>query len=188
MKALIQATKTRLATIPELKTIRVYNNQFEQLETGEYEGIFLPATFIELVNDLPAMQLGAGYQLFEIVVRIHIAHEFYNGDNMEENLDVFDLKDSVYKALQKFEPDGAAAFARVAEGQDYTHTNLYHYTIDFATSFIDAGMKEPINGTQSSVPVELIVNASLVLPENSRKLLTESGFVLLTESGDTLAY
>ena len=189
MKALIQAVKARLATVPDFKTIRVFNNQFELLESGEYEGVFCNAAFIEIINDQPAIQLGRGYQLFDpIIVRIHIGHEFYDGDNMDEDLDVFDLKDKVYQVLQKFEPDGAVAFCRTAEGQDYDHANVYHYIMDFTTNYIDGLMKEPVNGVQSIPPTELVLNASLNIPAKTAKLLTENGFSLITESGDHLNF
>lgn len=157
MKALIQAIKTQLATVTELKTIRVYNNQFDLVEDQQIYSFAWPCAFIEIVNEQPAHQLGAGFQVFDpVIVRIHIGHEYYNGDGtQEENLDVFDLKDKVYKALQKFEPDGASAFFRSAENQDYTHTNLYHYIMDFTTTWIDSSMVEPVNGVTKDPPTGL---------------------------------
>lgn len=158
MKALYLAIKAQLdAKVPGL-FIHIFNNQFDLTENKEMYSFPYPAVFVEFINDQPIEQLGGGYQIYNpLTVRIHIAHDFYNNSDgtMEQNLLIFDVKDSVYKALQKFEPAGAVQFIRTSETQDYDHTNIYHFIQDYTTNYVDQNASEPVNGVLSGAPITL---------------------------------
>lgn len=152
MKNFILALLTQLATISELLYIRVWNNQLDWGDVGKLEAHQHPAAFIEFVST-KVMQLGGGTQLFDpLIFKIHILHwQMDAGDGtFEQNLDVYDLKDKVYLAIQKFQPNTAAvpvgACIRTAEYQDYRHHGVYHYVQEYKTTLVDNSRNEPLNG------------------------------------------
>ena len=72
---------------------------------------------------------------------------------MDVNLDVFDFKQSVYKAIQLFQGDNTSVFDRQAEEQDYDHTNVYHYIQSYFCALVDNDMPLPIDGTEYEPPL-----------------------------------
>lgn len=170
---LYTAIKTRLnSLVPSIGFIAMYNNQVEKLlsqEPGDYMNSTYdfprPAVFIQFVPPQEIQQLGNGVQIYDpLVIVVHILHEKFNdlAGNQEENLEVFALKQLIFKALNKFEPAGASGFARTSEEQDYDHTNLYWYKQEYTTNYIDAAMMEPVDGVDSISPVPPVITASLV--------------------------
>lgn len=163
MKALFQAIQTQILNeVTEITYVRMFNNQFENAvqENNTYDFPF-PCVFIEFINEQQPKQLGAGYQLYEpLVVRCHIGmNELDAADGtLDQNLNIFDLKDKVYKALQKFEPTGASVFIRTSEQQDYNHGNIYIWQMDFTTTWLDANRTEPLNPTFTEPPTDLEIN------------------------------
>jgi len=157
MKQLYLDIKTQLqAQATDIQFIQLYNNQFARLQDGTAT-FATPALFVEFaVNSV--QQLGTGIQLFDLTVRLHICHQFLNGDNMGEDLDVYDLAQEVYKAMQEFETTGSSAFVRIAEEEDSNYKNIYHYIMDFATTYIDNDKQQPFNGIQTTPPTGLDIS------------------------------
>ena len=171
-RALLLAIQTKLGTdVPEVLFIHMWNNQVERLKEENEEGIStylfrIPATLIEFVSPMEIQQLGNGVQLYDpLIIRIHFLHNLLDaGDGtMEQNLEVFDLKNKVYKSLQGFEPTGAVAFVRVAEEQEYDHPNLYHFMMDFQTNFVDSATTKPVDGVDSIAPLPPDITTSLII-------------------------
>lgn len=162
MKQLFLDIKAHLlAQVPELAFIQMFNNQFELIESQETYSFPFPCCFIEFLADNPVQQLGNGVQIYDpLTVRIHIGHDFYNAidGTQEQDLEVFDLKQKVFKALNKFEPNGATVFIRFSETQDTNHTNVYHFIQDYKTNYVDWDRSEPINPTASTPPITLTIN------------------------------
>lgn len=156
MKQLYLDIKQRLLTkAPSVRHIAIFNNQIERLKNineGDYTqdayAFARPAVFIEFQNILEITQLGGGVQLYDpLFVVVHIVHDnYHNGGDMDLDLLIFDLKQEVYLALQKFEPLGAVMFIRTSEQQDYDHDNLYHYQMTFTTNYIEQSSLEPVGG------------------------------------------
>lgn len=163
MKEFILAIIAQLELRCPLVHVNEWNNQFAQMETGEQMTFPLPCAFVEIITDSPTVQLGQGVQLYDpLVVRIHIGGEKYNEENyLYRNMDIFDTKQDVYLALQKFEPANASTFVRVSEAQDNDHTNIYHYTIDFATNLMDFSAQEPRNPIILQPPFTIDLTATL---------------------------
>jgi hypothetical protein len=163
VKQLFLAIKGQLETeVPSIQFIQMYNRQFDLIDQGEGGSLIysfpFPCVFVEFVSPSPIKQLGGGYQIYDpLLVNIHIGHELYDaGDgSMEQNLDVFDLRTLVYKALQKFEPSGAVAFMRTEETQDTNHKAIYHFIQEYTTNYIDNGMAEPVGGVTKDPPTDL---------------------------------
>lgn len=156
-----------LNEVPEIQFVQMYNSQFADMDRDERGASIysfpLPAAFIEFEDDLQYLQLGNGVQLIDpLFIKIHIAHEYYDAQDgtMEQNLEIFNLRQKVYMALQKFEPNGAVAFMRINETQDKHHTNLYHYIQTYQTNFIDSERQEPVNGVIKDPPTDLDLTVS----------------------------
>ena len=150
-----------MAQVPEFAFIQMFNNQFELIESQETYSFPFPCCFIEFLADNPVQQMGNGVQIYDpLTIRIHIGHDFYNAmdGTQEQDLLVMDLKQKVFKALNKFEPLGATVFIRFSETQDTNHTNVYHFIQDYKTNYIDQDRTEPQNSILSTPPTELIIN------------------------------
>lgn len=173
MKDLYLAVKARLvALVPELMYVHVYNNQFSQItdEGRESYSFPFPCAFVEIVTPSEISQLGNGVQMYEdVIVRIHIGDDYYNNHtdgSQDENLRIFDLRQKVYEALQKFTPDKCVTFVRVEETQDFDHTNVYHFVQDYKTNYIDHSMSEPVGGTAGEPPFTLVVEPTYIIPKH----------------------
>jgi hypothetical protein len=153
MKALYNAIVAQIqAVVPTVLFVRMFNDQFNQTEEGSIYEIPYPFVLIEFDDAQEIHQLGGGYQLYDpVTVRLHIGHVQIISANQEENLSVFDLKDQIFQAMQKFEPAGAVAFVRTSETRDYQHTNIYHFIQEYKTNYIEALMAEPINPTTATL-------------------------------------
>lgn len=118
---------------------RVWNNQYLNEQEGKTQYYPKPAAFVEIVMPVSFEVLGEGYRSADIAFRIHIVHEFFNADGtFEQDLLIYELRDLIIKALHLYSPSGCGALTAVSEEQDYDHTNVNHYIIDFVCNFIDA--------------------------------------------------
>jgi hypothetical protein len=156
---------------PEILHIAVFNNQIELLKNNySREGVYdqsiyvfpRPAVFIEFESPQEIHQLGNGAQVYDpLNIRVHLLHEFFNGENYEENLEVFDLKLALFKVLQRFEPNGCVAWTRISEEQDTDHTALYHFVMVFRTNYVDNGMRRIVGGVEKQTPNTLDLTIDL---------------------------
>lgn len=165
IKQPIQDVITQLKTITDLQTVRVFNNQIAMEREGKYADYAKPAAFVEVQNDVEWGQLEGGVSAADLAFRIHLVHEYYDDQagNFEQDLVIFDLRDKVIAALMLFEPTACSAMQKLQEQQDFDHDNLYEYTIDFITHFVDdKGAKQYIS-TTNPTPV---INAQFTEPKN----------------------
>jgi hypothetical protein len=152
-------------TMPELQTIRVFNDQINREREGKYPNYAKPAAFIEILADIEWGQLSEGVSSADLGFRVHIVHEFYDAQDgsFEQDLAIFDLRDQVIATLMLFEPTACGAMQKITEVPDYGHDNLYVYMVDFATHFIDdKGIKPTITATG----VQPVINATFDDPKN----------------------
>jgi len=136
MVNVINEIVAQLRAIPELKLVTIWNNQFSYMDDGEIYSFPMPCAFVE-VNADNFEQLGNNFQASDINIKIHIGQDFYNGSNIDENLTIFVLRDLVVKKLSRFKPTTAGNLVKTSEKQDFQHTNVYHYEIDFITHYVD---------------------------------------------------
>lgn len=120
--------------------VRIWNNQLAQLEDGQTYAYPFPNAFVEVLQPANYLPLGGGYSISDVTVRIHIGHEQYDagGGLFEQNTDVFNLRNFIISRLNGFQPTGGSSLMKVAELQDFEHTNVYHYQIDFKCSLVDS--------------------------------------------------
>lgn len=117
----------------------IWNNQEQYLEDGSTYSFPLPAAFVETIMGASG-QIGLGVGAFDVTFRIHLLHEHYNtpGDAMDQNTSVFDYRNNIVATLAGYVPTGCSVLQRGSEQQDVDYTNVYHYTIDFQTHFIES--------------------------------------------------
>lgn len=147
IKAPLQDILTKLATIQVTNGdgnivdlyARVWNNQIATEKAGETYVYPKPAAFVEIESPIVFQEIGQNMRSADLGINIHIAHEFYNEDvTFEQDLLVFDIRDSVIAALSQFKPTGCGQLVSTGEQQDFDHTNIYHYVISFVCNFIDS--------------------------------------------------
>lgn len=156
-----------LKSMPELAFVQEWNNQIVRLKAGEIESFLLPAAFVEFVsfNNLVALG-GKGVTQGDIVIRIHIAHEFYDaGDGtMSQNLEIYDLKDAVVRRLCDTSLTACSTLQRTGESKNNDHDNITEYTLEYTTAFTDSvgSMYDEENGRYilKQPPTDLEVNNS----------------------------
>jgi hypothetical protein len=140
IKAPILDIMTRLTTLAALRTVRIWNNQVEYENTGKLYDFAKPAVFLEVINNVQYNQLGEGYQSADVGWRMHLVHEFFDAQDgtFEQDLMVFDIRDSIVTLMSFYEPTGCGPLTRTSETQDYAHDMIYHYIIDFVCNFTDS--------------------------------------------------
>lgn len=193
MKLFLESIFTQLRTYaPSIKHMAVYNSQYENIRDPDPEKGYLfemPAVFIEL--DLSSIkQMGGGYQLIEpLPVTVHIVvQELDSGTGtLDQNYNIFDVKDEVLLALQTFRPYQGGQMFRESEYQDYTHQNMYVYKQVYITTYVDPVPKDIIRGIEATTPPIEIINTfenetDYLLTEDSRKIETEAGEKITIET------
>jgi len=160
MKNFFLALFTKLSAVTGILYVRMWNNQLDLVQAGKMELFGHPACFIEF-GSASIQQLGEGRQLFDpLTFKIHILDwQLDAGDGtFEQNLEVYDLKDLIFAAIQKFQPgltdqtDKVGSCIRIAEYQDYKHAGVYHYIQEYKTTYVDEIMVEPVGGIDGPVP------------------------------------
>lgn len=139
VSALYSSIINRIKTASQFGFVHIWNNQLEQLENGETYVFPFPCVFVEIITPAAYSPLGLGYSVGDLIIRIHLGHEEYDAGNgnYEENTNVFTYRDILVGLLNNYQPTGCSSLMKSAEAQDYVHTNVYHYTIEFKAAFID---------------------------------------------------
>ena len=136
MGNLVSEILARLRAINSLLFVTVWNEQFRYLEDGKGYSFAMPCAFVEIQTD-ELQDIGGRYQGSDIKVIVHIGQNMLNGDMLDENLTIFNLRDNVVKDFATFKPTTASMMVKTAENQDFDHTNIYHYKIEYKTHWID---------------------------------------------------
>jgi len=100
--------------------------------------------------------MGQGVQLYEpVVITLHIVmNELDAGHGtLDQNVNIFNLKNSVYLAMEKKYPTGGGMLVRTSEGPDYGHNNVYVFRQMYTCTFVDGAGKDPIGGITVPPPI-----------------------------------
>lgn len=127
--------------------VLVYNSQPQRLLVDPAYLVEFPAAFVEFKNT-GNTQFTDGLISMDVTWRLHIAAQMLNTEDeygMDENLFAMNIRDAVVRALAGFTPDNCSTMFLNAEEQDYAHTNLYMYVLDFCTCLEDmkGGVLDP---------------------------------------------
>lgn len=163
MKSLYQEIRAKLESEISGIHVRLWNNQIQLSEEGMQIPFPTPAVFIEFPS-IPWMQGGKGTQRTDegFFIRLHIIFYSENAVENEEDLGLFDLRESVYMAVQDFKPTQAGKLDRFFETTDVNHTNLYDWMMDFRTTFQDTAAQFPRGGVTAQINT-LTLNTDLII-------------------------
>lgn len=145
---------------------RVWNNQLGSERDGKIYDYPKPAAFVEFITPVTYAELGGNFGSADLGINIHLVHEYYNQDGtFEQDLAVFDLRDSIVRLLSQYKPTACGLMYKVNEQQDYDHDNLYHYIIGFVANFTDSTSSpyDPAAGKyiDSEPPTDLEINVEM---------------------------
>ena len=117
---------------------RLWNNQIERQDDGSGYVFPRPAAFVEVVNAATYEVIGLGFRTADLAFRIHLVHDYYNGDDFEQDLIIFDLRDKILLSLSQYCPTACTPMNCIREEMEYDHDNTVHYILDFVTGFVDS--------------------------------------------------
>lgn len=198
--------KTATVVNPDGSTVtpyvRIWNNQLQDERDGKTYDYPKPAFFVEIVNPSVYQIMGEGYRNSDVVIRVHLVHEYMNADagGYEQDLPVFDLRDQTIELLTRYEPAGCGPMECVSEEADYNHDNLYHYVMDFVCNFTDDKgrkryvIKEPTTDLEIAIQTEnetevIYLNAMQLKAYSTAYTSTADGtksFLVLDNNGNTI--
>ena len=137
LKGVFQEVLAYISENTSIEYTRVWNDQLNLMERGEIYSFPNLACFLEI--DLQKSSLSSGIVGGDIVMRFHLVHtELDAGDGtMEQNLTVFGYRDELIDKLMYHEFLGCSGLQLVGERPDYTHSNVYHYILEFNCSYIE---------------------------------------------------
>jgi hypothetical protein len=117
--------------------VRVWNNQVELSEQGQMYSFPNLACFVEIVPQRGSV--GLGISAGDLTVKFHIVHVQLDAgnDEMDQNLEVFEYRDSIIRAFTYYESKACSGFQLVNEQPDYGHSNVYHYIVEFVCQYVD---------------------------------------------------
>ncbi len=156
---------TRLqAKVPELKTIKLFNDQFNHSnsdvnENNDEQAFLYPCCFLEF-TEIEYTTATSLLQSFTGILRLHIGFESYKN----EELDMFALKQKIYKALQGFQVSDVNIFGkltRLRETTDTEHNNIYIYIQEYQISGKDADFSTEDEKVEVTPPIAVEITADL---------------------------
>lgn len=165
-KNLYLAIKEHLKTnVPKVKTFRLYNNQFE---SEELEDAFkYPAVFLEFEN-IEFRPTTANNENTDLTLNFRVGFPSLK----TEDLEVFDLLNEIYLALQGF-----YGFIRIREIQETAGDNVSVWQQIYRTTLIDDVADITTNRKKVVIP-EVQVDTDLIInPETVEGIRTENKIV-----------
>lgn len=147
---------------------RIFNDQYKKLDKGEIEAFPLPAGFLEVLNPANFQRIGAGVDASDVTFRIHLGHWFTDAADgtFEQDLPIFDLRDQLIALLSGYQPTACSVLMHIADHQNYQHTNVYVFEIDFICHFLDStgSNYDPASTkyTVSGAPTPAVITPSVV--------------------------
>jgi len=122
--------KTQIETVTEVKTVRLWNDQFNQ--HSEENAWAYPAVFIEFL-DMTWETTQLANQQGAITVRLHQGFESYK----TEDLDVLDILGKIFKAVHGYQGASFSALQRTNDDQDVNHNQVIVWRTDYVTDLVD---------------------------------------------------
>ena len=144
-RELIETVRNKIISdVTEFKEVILWNNQVDSIDLQEersynfpncFIGFQIPATFQNQTNQL---------QQANIELTVYIVDEIYANefDDGTPNLDIFDLKQKVFKSLQGYTSNPIGALSRIAEETDEDHPNLYVFKQTYSVTYLDCEIPE----------------------------------------------
>lgn len=132
--------------LPEIKTVRLFNNQFE---SESVENAFLyPCVFLQFQSN-GFKELSQGVQQFDMTVTTHLGFESYK----DEDTDILRLKQDLFKAVNRFRNEYFTRLLRVEDRPNYNHSNVQVFETDYKTTGKDFTTDIRPNKDVTAIPV-----------------------------------
>lgn len=110
--------------LPKIKTVGLFNNQFEN-ESKENPFLY-PCVFIQFTpNSFKDLQQGV--QQVDVTLTTHLGFESYK----DEDVEMLELKQDLYKVVQRLQNGYGSKLTRDAERPNYNHNNIQVYETDY---------------------------------------------------------
>jgi hypothetical protein len=119
--------------------VLMWNNQLSRMKDGTGYLTAMPACYVEMRPE-NTTQLLENVTLSDVCWRMHVLwYQLDAGDDetMDQTLYAYTLRDAIIQAMVGFEPENCSTMFYTKEEQDYDHDNIYHYVVEFKTSFRD---------------------------------------------------
>lgn len=174
------------SVLPDLY-VRIWRNQFAELENGDNYSFPFPCCFVEFDSSGGIHLWGNGVQVYDpLIVRLHIG--VFEPDNgfgtLDQNTSILDLKQQIFTTLQKWQSTKSGTFVRSGE-QIYTeHDQVVIFVQEYTTILVDDNMREPVSGVvkQPVTGLGVVNGGNIVLNaitlQNGSNLTTQSGIVI----------
>lgn len=150
------------ANVLELKTIRLFNNQFNHSNNEDQrdeQALLYPCCLIEF-SEIEYQTQTQLIQSYTGIVRLHIGFESYK----LEDTDILALKQKVYKNVHGFQVSTLKTFGkflRLRETMDTDHDNIMVYIQEYQLSGKDTDFSSADTNVIVSPPIELEITGDL---------------------------
>ena len=170
---------------------RLFNNQIERKKEGKGYDYQTPACFVELEFS-EGLPIGQGVTSYELKLRLLVEHTHYNTeDKLDENLIVFDLKDSIHRKVNNYKPVNCSPLFQSGRTLDIDHDNITLVVMEYSTHFIDL-IGSALDEVAGLYIIDTLVNPQIIFNENIitslYTLFTENNEILITENNQTILY
>jgi hypothetical protein len=165
----IKEVKAKCLTIPGIQYAAVFNNQVKMEQGGATFDFPKPAILIEIsAPTVGVVGLGGYASVNEFEWRLSIVYEQLNaeydgnsGTGMDENFDVFAVRDLVKQYMSGFSPYQCSQFIYKEESPDYNHNMVYVYGISFICSYVDTNGSPADGWIYNTPPINLDLEVEL---------------------------
>jgi hypothetical protein len=151
-----------IADVTEFNEVLLWNNQVDSMEVSEERSYNFPNCFIGF--QVPAVLKDESNQVQQskIELTVYIVDEMYANefDNGVPNLDIFDLKQKVFKALHSYTLAPMGPLNRIAEETDEDHPNLYVFKQTYSLDWIDCAIPE---AKTTATPTDVTINGEVLI-------------------------
>lgn len=120
--------------------VSIYNKQIKRLLNGSNFSYNNPSLFIEIQEEQQSIEtLGNQLTASNLIIIFHIVMMELDGavGNMDQNLNIFNLRNEVKKNYSLFKLTQGGTFNWMNEDEDYDHGSIYHYLIKYKAYYID---------------------------------------------------
>ena len=151
-----------IADVTEFNEVLLWNNQVDSMEVSEERSYNFPNCFIGFQVPSVITDESNQVQQSKIELTVYIVDEIYANefDNGVPNLDIFDLKQKVFKALHSYTLAPMGPLNRIAEETDEDHPNLYVFKQTYSLDWIDCAIPED---KTTSTPTDVTINGEVLI-------------------------
>lgn len=137
LRSVFEDILRKVETDTAIGYVRIWNNQLTLAEQQNIYSFPNLACFVEILLTKSSLSLGIAGG--DITIRFHIVNVQLDAmdGTFEQNLEVYGYRDQIIDKFMYYEPVHCSGLQLINEEPDYTHSNVYHYQVDFVCHYID---------------------------------------------------